>query len=477
MSYLAPITKFGIDGAIEYYISTEFPNPQTIINALNHVLSTETGQTLIRRSLHTENEKYYIRTTNQETRYSSQQNEIYINISDLIGNGTTFMDKDGIVKPVSIEQMLTHELSHAVLGTRDPEQIYNIVDTEQYWAFLANPNAKTGGEAVDFENTVMAELYGNDAPFRTQYYGTANVNSEEAPIIDSLNISSYMSGGDSIRRTKIGTYNDAAGEDIIRTDSTDDTQNDSDLLIGLHGNDVLVAGGGRDFLFGGDGDDLLLGGAGRDVLVGGNGNDILIGHGVITKEYDSVQDLIEDLLRDDQLLFHDDNEGDELHGGAGEDIYLIGMKETEENPFDPVTDQTFYDFLAKFDVVLSTGTQEGLPISQFNENRLEGVDRIIDSDGDGRIFVQTGFGELIEFSNVSYRYAGEFSGGIGFYQGINDPDNDIWLSHLTLIKHDEVLYGTDAMAMKLIDQTSFQGHDILFAINGFNNGDFGIYLV
>jgi Ca2+-binding RTX toxin-like protein len=81
------------------------------------------------------------------------------------------------------------------------------------------------------------------------------------------------------------------GDDVIEAGSGIDT------IHGGLGNDFLNGEDGNDFIYGDDGDDTINGGAGRDEIWGGNGNDN-IGY---------------------YPYFNTLNEGDVIHGGAGDD--------------------------------------------------------------------------------------------------------------------------------------------------------------
>ncbi len=75
----------------------------------------------------------------------------------------------------------------------------------------------------------------------------------------------------------------------------------SDTLYGNEGNDLLSGDDGSDQLFGQEGNDTLHGGGGNDLLVGDAGRDILIGYGGGRQERD------------------------QLEGGAGADVFVLGV--------------------------------------------------------------------------------------------------------------------------------------------------------
>ncbi len=91
------------------------------------------------------------------------------------------------------------------------------------------------------------------------------------------------------------------GDDLLDGEAGDDT------LLGGAGDDELVGGAGNDRLEGGDGDDVLDGGDGDDLLIGGLGADALIGGAGA-----------------DSILA---NAGDEVDGGAGDDLVVVDGEE------------------------------------------------------------------------------------------------------------------------------------------------------
>ena len=107
-----------------------------------------------------------------------------------------------------------------------------------------------------------------------------------------------------------------SGNDELHGDFGDDDLQGGDgidFLDGGEGNDILDGGSGRDALFGGDGDDMLHGGADDDILHGGVGSDTLNGG--------SGNDILNGTFsRSDG----DDDSGDVLIGGSGDDAILLG---------------------------------------------------------------------------------------------------------------------------------------------------------
>lgn len=126
---------------------------------------------------------------------------------------------------------------------------------------------------------------------------------------------SYLNGGEGDDRLIAGT--------------------EQDVLYGGGGNDFLFAGAEHDFLNGGEGADTMKGGVGSDRMEGGGGNDKLFaGAGDDTILAEDGNDLVEggigrdyvELGGDDDIFRHaDDDSGDTVLGGAGNDTILAGM--------------------------------------------------------------------------------------------------------------------------------------------------------
>jgi hypothetical protein len=114
------------------------------------------------------------------------------------------------------------------------------------------------------------------------------------------------------------------------------------IVHGGRGNDHLIAGGGPtvllgdvgdDHLIGQSGRDILIGGTGRDRLIGGTGDDVLIGgntnqdqdDGALMSAMTTWNSPIAYSLRVFAInalwIINDDEEVDQLTGGAGQDLY------------------------------------------------------------------------------------------------------------------------------------------------------------
>lgn len=129
------------------------------------------------------------------------------------------------------------------------------------------------------------------------------------------------------------------GTDAIFGNEGDDSLHGgegADEIYGDEGDDSIMGGTGRDFLVGGDGNDTVMGGADGDMIFGSDGDDLLSG--------DEGDDFLQGGFGADTLLGgqgndtldgsfsaghggfgpFDQDRGDHLEGGDGDDVILIG---------------------------------------------------------------------------------------------------------------------------------------------------------
>lgn len=123
-------------------------------------------------------------------------------------------------------------------------------------------------------------------------------------------------------------------------------QND---LLGGEGDDILIGGTGNDTLQGGWGDDLIVAGGGDNLLFGGAGHDTLVGVQFDAYGQDiSGQNTLNGGAGNDVLIA---GQGDVLHGGEGNDgfvlgSWLVGQAPTTIVDFTPGEDQIVISSLA-----------------------------------------------------------------------------------------------------------------------------------
>ncbi|WP_300016402.1 hypothetical protein [uncultured Roseobacter sp.] len=147
---------------------------------------------------------------------------------------------------------------------------------------------------------------------------------------------------------------------------------DDDEIYGFGGDDVLAGGQGNDVLEGGDGNDTLLGQAGFDILIGGAGNDTLKGGGGV--------------------------EGDQLHGGEGDDMLEAdttsqGMVLLEGGNGD---DTYRAGANAWIDETTGSGTDtivlgNGIIAADLSYSRIGNGDLAVDTNGYGSFFIRDHF--------------------------------------------------------------------------------------
>ena len=135
-----------------------------------------------------------------------------------------------------------------------------------------------------------------------------------------------------------------AGNDHVSGDDGDDILAGGagdDGVYGGSGGDIALGGEGNDDIWGGSNADLLVGGEGEDTMNGSSGHDILIG--TQTGLQDSSVDAFAAGLADsgaetpeEALLTSfalsgagaDGDAGDEMNGGFGDDVLLVGSDDT-----------------------------------------------------------------------------------------------------------------------------------------------------
>jgi len=135
----------------------------------------------------------------------------------------------------------------------------------------------------------------------------------------------------------------SSGADAIFGNEGDDTllgQTGADEIYGDEGADRLDGGADADFLSGGDGDDTLRGGDGNDWLFGNADDDLLIGEvgndflqggfGADTLEGGAGNDRLDGTFTGQSGAFGpaDEDSGDLLDGGDGDDTILAGAYDT-----------------------------------------------------------------------------------------------------------------------------------------------------
>jgi Ca2+-binding RTX toxin-like protein len=96
------------------------------------------------------------------------------------------------------------------------------------------------------------------------------------------------------------------------------------LAIGNSDDNQIIGNGLNNEIFGGAGNDVLIGGNGDDVIRGGSGNDVLVSE----KDHDSLfgdegDDVLAAFVADGSWT--SSGETDELTGGLGADLFVIGV--------------------------------------------------------------------------------------------------------------------------------------------------------
>ncbi|WP_150526695.1 putative Ig domain-containing protein [Roseibium sediminis] len=418
---------------------------ESIANSLEQVLTTTTGSQLIKLNPDGGDDYFIEKSPYGETLYDPVQKKLFLFENAIAEKESSFINEDGTMQYVSLERMLAHELSHYALGTADPIA----TSAAQYDTFLKTPDAEVLGNttintpltAVDFGNSVVAEIEGDSATVRTHYFGHVlglGHNGEQfSDYFTKLDLSYYI-GDDKIERAKFGFLREPGRDVEIRIDDNDTK---TDLLIGINGNDTLVAGGGRDFLFGGDGNDVLVGGVGSDVLVGGNGDDILIG-GTITVEGTAIDDTVSDLLV----------------GGDGFDTYKISIKHNVDSPN-------------------TTAIRWSDAAEAYVKNRgvLDNIDYILDTDNSGNVEISfdggtgwlNGGGGTLSLGNMNLVNTAFFE-NFSIYSGTRATVSMVVDGLPQVAEIGAVRIGSDLVFLEL------ENFGAIFGIRDFQNGNQGI---
>lgn len=236
------------------------------------------------------------------------------------------------------------------------------------------------------------------------YYGNkdATINLQAATLVgpkgggELSNADGVLGGFTIANKVVIENAQGGTGNDEITGNEADNE------LSGLGGNDTIHGEGGTDHIYGGDGNDYILGGEGPGFLYGGRNDDSIHGG--------SLRDEIYGEEGDDSLYGYGGN--DDLWGGEGADEYFGG-------------DGNDYIRIDAMD------TSQGATWLWLNGG--EGYDRVITDPDSGAISLRladtlveyvrgSGFGDVIDGSNVNYALTLNGDGGADTITGGNASD-------------------------------------------------------
>jgi serralysin len=158
----------------------------------------------------------------------------------------------------------------------------------------------------------------------------------------------------------IPTNNNLGGAIILGNENNDYTGTDKD--------DVILGGTGNDTIRGAAGNDVITGLGGNNILAGDQGDDILAGGGI------SVEN-------DKTIRINGDTSGvDELFGGDGSDIFVLGGKAQQDSSTVVFYDEkgnndyaVISDFNSREDKILLGGAKEDYRLTSTNSGLPEGL--------------------------------------------------------------------------------------------------------
>ena len=186
------------------------------------------------------------------------------------------------------------------------------------------------------------------------------------------------------------------------------------IMSGGLGNDTLTGGAGNDYIQGGTGNDSLVGGAGDDILLGGQTNNLHPGSSAPGAP--GGNDTLDGGLGHDSLFGGDGDDklfigtGDEGHGGAGNDLFVL-QDNTGFGLIDGGT-QTSTDLgvaTNRGDVLAFDGT---LDVTALH-GKITGIETfsLRDSEGGGTNIHDTlslSAGDVLDISNGHFDPSGSF---------------------------------------------------------------------
>ncbi|MBD2013331.1 cadherin-like domain-containing protein [Microcoleus sp. FACHB-53] len=192
---------------------------------------------------------------------------------------------------ISINQAFSLNVSNNFSDV-DPGNILTYTATGLPSGFSLNANTGIVSGTISTPGIFNVNVTANDGDGGTvsDAFELIVANNNATPFDDII----YMSQLSGIHKDKI---NAKEGRDRVIGTSA------NEFIGGAEGDDYLDGQGGNDKLLGGDGNDTLIGGLGSDDLQGGDGNDTLTGWGSGTGSANQI---------------------DELKGGSGADLYILG---------------------------------------------------------------------------------------------------------------------------------------------------------
>ncbi len=191
-------------------------------------------------------------------------------------------NKGKVVKETDFS-VIVHELSHAILSTRDFEEGKKGYDD------LSTAGTDYVGEAVPVTNYFLKQI---DQPLRISYSAAiSKAHATDAGIF----INQDLTAGRDIVAAVVNSWK--------FTEINMSAYDKGVVIIGNHRNEVIVGGQGDDYINGEGGENNISGGEGIDIIIGGDQRDFIYANSG-SKASDGVADY--------------------LTGGGGNDTFFVG---------------------------------------------------------------------------------------------------------------------------------------------------------
>lgn len=251
-------------------------------------------------------------------------NTIYLGLEGSELSTFGYFSEDGTFRKAGLARHLVHESLHAIEETLDFVGGYDLV----------NPDYQ--GETVRITNGILRQVANSVSTFETFDRLTYNGSRQ---LDGGIEVGENLTGGkvvDVVLITKeavdvwsIGTR-EPTTVSLLNLDTSQNTFNLDDLLIGGESANTIQSGAGEDHIYGnnstdrlyaGDGNDTVFGGKNSDVIYGGDDDDLLYTQDLERVASPFTTDTVFGGDGSDTII--SDNTGDQIFGGVGDDLIVL----------------------------------------------------------------------------------------------------------------------------------------------------------